>query len=79
MSQTSVLESIRSLQRRKGPKCSACLSIGALPADIKKGIESALGDETIAASAITEYLSGHGSKVSPQTMQRHRRGECRGI
>lgn len=79
MSQVSVLESIRSLQRRKGPKCSACLGIGNLPEDIKKGVKSALGDETIAASAITEYLNGHGCKVSPQTMQRHRRGECRGI
>lgn len=60
----------------KGPKCSVCSLIKALPAKDQKVIEAAMADWTFTSAAIARALRDEGHSVSQQTLSRHRKNEC---
>lgn len=60
----------------KGPRCSVGrLLTEASPADVEV-LRGVLADQAWTNARIAERLRGAGLRVSMQSVQRHRRGEC---
>ena len=57
--------------------CSIAVVFGALDADEAKALTAALADEGITHVAISSVLRDNGHDISPITVSRHRRRECR--
>lgn len=61
----------------KGPACTIQLLLDTLDADTAEHLRGALANPHAASTAIVKALQDAGHRVSANTMQRHRRGECR--
>ena len=62
---------------RKGPPCSISVILGELDKDDRTALVEALTNPLIAHTAIYRVLADNGFRVNLNTVQRHRRGECR--
>lgn len=63
----------------RGPKCSVCTLMSVLPKGEQEALQSALSDPVFTSAAISRALRSEGHQIGSQSMQRHRRGECRSI
>lgn len=55
-----------------------CVLLERLPESEADALNAALADEAYTGAAITRALKHEGYlAISPQSLQRHRRGECR--
>ena len=63
--------------RRKGPPCSISVILSELDKDDRTALVEALTNPLIAHTAIYRVLANNGFRVNLNTVQRHRRGECR--
>lgn len=61
----------------KGPPCTMGVILSELDKDDRSALVEALIDRTVEHTTIYRVLTGNGFKVSINTVQRHRRGECR--
>lgn len=64
-------------RRAPGGRCSVPTVLASLPEDVRIDLEDALGDGAISGFAIARALSRRGVVLPGQTIQRHRRGDCR--
>ena len=72
------LSSIRAYNRQRGPRCTTGILFSALDPAILDTVNRAIADPTIENKAIVRWLdSEKGIHVSPDSFQRHARGECR--
>ena len=62
----------------KGPACKVCALLGALPKDEADALRAALADFGFTGESISRALAAEGHQIQGQTIQRHRRGGCRG-
>lgn len=62
---------------RKGPPCTMSVILDDLQGNDKEALVAALNDTTVMHSTIYRVLTKNGFPVSLNTVQRHRRGECR--
>ena len=63
----------------KGPRCATCRVILQLDAKDRDALAAALADPSFTSVAISAALRAEGYDVAPQPLQRHRRGDCRGV
>lgn len=61
---------------RKGPPCSMGALIGDLDEADRKALQAALDDPKVAHTWIARALTGVGRRMNPDTVARHRRGDC---
>ena len=62
----------------RGPRCATCTLISTLPEKEADALLAALADETFTGAAIARAIRQEGyQSVTPTSVQRHRRGECR--
>lgn len=62
---------------RRGTPCTVGVVLDGLDQDDRAAAIQALADRTRTATSIAEALTSIGHPVAKQTVQRHRRGECR--
>lgn len=62
----------------KGPICTVCTLVASLSPDDAKALQEAFADQGFTSAAIARALKAEGHDVSPNTVIRHRKGECRG-
>lgn len=62
---------------RKGPQCTVGRLLTILSPIERDRLQEALDNPEWTASGLTRVLVKHGTPMAPQTVQRHRRGECR--
>ena len=63
----------------KGPRCATCRVMAELDAKDRDALAAALADPSFTSVAISAALRAEGYDVAPQPLQRHRRGDCRGV
>ena len=63
------------LDTRRQP-CSISLLRSQLPPEDAEVLTKAMDDPVITSAAIARALGNYGHKLAPQTVQRHRRGDC---
>jgi hypothetical protein len=63
---------------QSGARCTVCRLIVELPAPDNETLRAAVDGSTYNSTQIAEALQAEGHKISRGTVQRHRRGECRG-
>jgi hypothetical protein len=69
------LEEIRRYESGSGPRCGvASLE---LKGEILKQFVAASDTPSITSAALAKWLQSKGHRISKQTIQRHRRGDCR--
>lgn len=75
-SRPSILDEVNAATTRSSHRCTIAVALSNLdPATRAEFVEVIAGDAQ--GSAIARVLSRHfGRDVRPQTLQRHRRGEC---
>lgn len=64
---------------QRGPRCSVCVVLQELNAKDRDALTEALADPSFTSVAISAALQAEGYDVAPQPLQRHRRGDCRGV
>ena len=62
----------------KGPICTVCTLVAGLSADDVTALQEALDDPAFTGAAIVRALKAEGHDISPHTLIRHRKRECRG-
>ena len=62
----------------KGPICTVCTLVAGLSADDATALQEAFDDFGFTSAAIARALKAEGHDVSPNTVIRHRKKECRG-
>ena len=62
----------------KGPKCTACALLHDLPADEADALRAALDNPLWRGTDLARTLTAAGHAMKPNTVQRHRRGDCQG-
>jgi hypothetical protein len=72
----SLAESIAANVRQQGPRCTVALVLPKLSKAQRADLTACFADDTIPATAIAAGLNEHGHKLSPSSVQRHRRGRC---
>ena len=72
------LSEFEELSARKGPQCVTCQAIASLPDDERAKAQAAMAAPHITAAAISRWLKQHGHQIAQNSVQRHRRGECKG-
>lgn len=60
-----------------GHECTVSMLLRTLPKADAADLGAAIADESILSTVIATVLKGHGHKVSPDVIRRHRRGLCR--
>lgn len=63
-------------ERVRGPSCTLGQIRAELPPDELAFLDEILADRSASASRIARALAKIGQPVRPQTVQRHRRGDC---
>lgn len=63
---------------RKGPRCSMCDLLDRLDKRDHAALADALADSSFTHAAIARALRAEGMHMLPETVSRHRRGECAG-
>ena len=63
---------------RKGPPCTVCSLLSALPDDEATALRRLLSDRSIRYSTLADALRGEGHDFSGYTLSRHARGLCEG-
>ena len=58
------------------PRCTVGAIIATASKDIVAELHTLLADESVTSADIASALTQVGHAVKPQTMRRHRRGEC---
>jgi len=76
MSLSASLQQQRQERIRKGPMCRVCLLIATVDAEDREALEAALADEGMAHTQISRALKAEGLDYAPNTIARHRRGDC---
>ena len=71
------LENARHYTAKRGPLCTVCQLIGTLTPDEKVALESAFASDLM-TTAIRQALINSGHRIAAWTLNRHRKGECRG-
>jgi hypothetical protein len=61
----------------KGPTCTVCVLLTTLKADDAKALQSALDDPSFTARGISRALKAEGHNIADQTLNRHRKADCR--
>lgn len=61
---------------RKGPTCTVGRLLTTLSPIERDRLQAALDDPDWTSAHLTRVLGKHGTRMAPQTIQRHRRGEC---
>lgn len=64
---------------RFGPRCKVCVVLGTLDAKDRAALDAAMADASFTSVAISAALQAEGYNIGPQPLQRHRRGDCRGV
>ena len=64
---------------KPGPRCSVCVVIEALDAKDRAALDAAIADPSFTSVVISAALRAEGYDIAPQPLQRHRRGDCRGV
>jgi hypothetical protein len=64
---------------RFGPRCKICLALDCLDAKDQAALVAAMADESYTSVAISNAMRAEGYDISPQSVSRHRRGDCRGV
>jgi hypothetical protein len=62
----------------KGPICTVCTLMVGLSADDAAALQKAFDDFGFTSAAIARALKAEGHDISPNTVIRHRKRECRG-
>lgn len=63
-------------ETRKGPPCGVGVLIASDPDGFGAEVVEALDDLDCTAAALSRALAKHGHRVAPDTIRRHRRGDC---
>lgn len=61
-----------------GAKCVTCNLEKTLPKAEAEALKSALADQSISNSAISQILKSEGHSIGETSVRRHRKGICRG-
>jgi hypothetical protein len=78
MSLSDALQREREL-KIKGPPCQVCVLVDSLPVgEDRDYLVTALADASFTGEGISRALVAEGYQIQGQTIQRHRRGICRG-
>ena len=64
---------------QRGPRCTVCQVLDTLDAKDRAALEAAIADPSFTSVAISAALRAEGYNIAPQPLQRHRRGDCRGV
>lgn len=77
----SLLDEIQTEQAsaRRGPDCAICSLLVNMDKADSRDLQSALDDSTVYHSVISKALAKRNIRVHPQTVGRHRKGECAGL
>lgn len=67
----------RGPQVKKGPPCTVSVWLNTLDPETRAEAQQILDDESWAHTAISKTFKPLGLDVNPQTIGRHRRGECK--
>jgi hypothetical protein len=62
----------------KGPICTVCTLVANLSPEDAKALQEAFDDFGFTSAAIARALKAEGHDISPNTVVRHRKRECRG-
>jgi hypothetical protein len=76
MSLSTALDKERAEGINKGPTCTVCELLRTLDADDLAALTDALDDASLAHAQIYRALRAEGYAIRPNTVARHRRGEC---
>lgn len=60
----------------RGSECETSIIARKLPPDVLATLDVVMSDAQITAEAIAKKLRGMGYRVSPKSLNRHRRGGC---
>lgn len=58
------------------PQCRLGALLGALPEDQRAKLEAALADGLLRHTSIARVLGRWGHRIAPDSVARHRRGQC---
>lgn len=72
----SLADAIAAHVTTRGPRCTIALLLPGLAVDERRDLEAAFANTALPATAISKGLDAVGHKVSPSSIQRHRRHEC---
>lgn len=73
----SLLQEIEAVGSARGPVCGVAMMMDDLdPAD-RADLETAFASVRYRGAAISKALAARGIKIAAETIQRHRRGDCR--
>ncbi len=64
---------------QRGRRCSVCAVFETLDAKDRAALDAAIADPSFTSVAISAALQAEGYDIAPQPLQRHRRGDCRGV
>ena len=64
---------------RHGPRCKVCVVLGVLDTMDREALDAAMADASFTSVAISAALRAENYDISHQSVQRHRRGDCRGV
>lgn len=62
-----------------GSRCSVCELMAQLPDKERELLQLRFDDRRVTGASITKVLRANGYSFSEGTLQRHRRGACRGL
>lgn len=61
-----------------GARCSVCLMMTELDEPTREKLRFRFADKRVTGTSLSRVLSANGYKITEGTINRHRRGECRG-
>lgn len=73
---SSFLEAVRTAQQRPTPLCGVGKALAGLTDADRRGLVTALGDNSIFGTSIEKALRQRGFAIGKDGVQRHRRGLC---
>ena len=53
----ALVDEIREHERRKGPRCAACVAIAKLTPQQRRGLDAIIADEQVTRTAIARWLT----------------------
>lgn len=63
-------------QLRKGGTCTVGVMLDGMDEKLRAEVETAIDDLSIYATIIADLLTKDGYEMTPETLNRHRRGRC---
>lgn len=73
----SFLDDIKQLNVDKGPTCAVAIWLTTATPDAVQGFHAAAAEMSVPSTVIAKVMAKHGFTAGYNSVQRHRRGECK--